>query len=385
MHLNQVLERYLPLISNMLFSAIVFAVGLFYFLLNDDISFERCTFFHWGFYSLAVLSLIIMLNFNRGKSLFLVVINIVSYVLLNYFKNLYGPLLQQSSWFQILNILFPLNILLFYLWQTTKFISSRSLMMLIVILAQYSVVELFVPSETGLNLTFYNINVFAIAGYSIIIIWALVKSIKTGSLFDYTVLYSSISTCIGFYCSSTPQGLSLFFFLSMLMLTAYLIYTLIYNHFYDELTGFYSRNSYLIQSKHFPLKYSLGIVSIDNYDKLRLTFGRAKQEIITSLIAEMIQEQAQEETIFRYAPDQFIVLYKKLDKKETVSHIDNIRRNIAGASFTWSDSQKPLKLTVSCSVAEKKRSDTSAVEVLMRADKAMRKTLKFSHNVTSQG
>ena len=92
-----------------------------------------------------------------------------------------------------------------------------------------------------------------------------------------------------------------------------------------------------------------------------------------------------DETVFRYAPDQFIVLYKKQDKKQAFNHLENIRRAIAGLSFSWSNKQKPIKLTVSCSVAEKKRSDSGAVEVLLRADKAMRKTLKFSHNVTSQG
>ena len=164
-----------------------------------------------------------------------------------------------------------------------------------------------------------------------------------------------------------------------------LVFTLTYNRFYDETTGFYSRNSYLIKSKNFPFKYNLGIISIDNYDKLLKTFGYKKQKILTNLIAEVVQELTSEEVVFRYAADQFVVLYKDKDNKESFTHLDNIRRIIAGLNFSWSAKEQPIKLTVSCSLAEKKRSDAGALEVLMRADKAMRKTLKFSHNVTSKG
>jgi diguanylate cyclase (GGDEF)-like protein len=102
-------------------------------------------------------------------------------------------------------------------------------------------------------------------------------------------------------------------------------------------------------------------------------------------VAEVIQELTSEEVVFRYAQDQFVVLYKDKDNKEAFSHIDNIRRIIAGISFSCAPKQEAIRLTVSCSLAEKKRSDAGALEVLMRADKAMRKTLTFTHNVTSKG
>ena len=92
-----------------------------------------------------------------------------------------------------------------------------------------------------------------------------------------------------------------------------------------------------------------------------------------------------EEVVFRYAADQFVILYKDKDNKEAYTHLDNIRRVIAGLSFSCSSKGQPIKLTVSCSLAEKKRSDAGAIDVLVRADKAMQKTLKFSHNVTSRG
>lgn len=385
MRLQQTLEKHLPTVSNMLFPAFVFAAILFTFLLDENIDNDWGLFFHWSFLFMAFLNFVIMLNFNYGKSLLLVLLNLISYITLNYLKNRFGTDFNTTFDFQALCVLYPFNVGLFYFWHERKFISRRSLSMLVVFLLQFGFVEN-IDNPNILSYSIWqNINLLALICYGSVFLLLLFKSIQYGRLFDYCVMYVLLSSACGFYYSAKPFAVSMFFFVSMLCLTVYLLYTLVYNHFYDNTTGFYSRNSYLIQSKHFPLKYSLGIISIDNYDKLALTFGRKKQKIITSLIADVIQEMTADEVVFRYAADQFIVLYKKFDKKEAIAHLDNIRRTIAGLSFSWSTSQKPLKLTVSCSVSEKKRSDSGAVEVLMRADKAMRQTLKFSHNVTSQG
>lgn len=314
-----------------------------------------------------------------------IICNILCYVLINYIKREYGTDFSQTIWFNYLIILFPLNIILFYAYGRFRFISSKSLHIIMIILFEYGVVEVLGEHNIKLILMVGKINILAIALYLGFILLFLIKSIKANNLYNYSTLYSSIATATAIYFSNSPSGLSLFFFVSQLIIFIDLVFTLTYTYFYDETTGFYSRNSYLIKSKNFPFKYNLGIISIDNYDKLLKTFGYKKQKILTNLIAEVIQELTAEETVFRYAQDQFVVLYKDKDNKESFTHLDNIRRIIAGLSFSWSAKQQPIKLTVSCSLAEKKRSDSGALEVLMRADKAMRKTLKFSHNVTSRG
>ena len=385
MRLQLILEKYIPLIGNMLAPAFITTVATFCYLLYGGFSFDTGEIFHWCFYFCCLLSFIILLNFNICRQLFILIVTCLAYIIINYLKSRFDSEFNQSIWFGYLCALFPFNILFFYIYPGRKFMSSQTLIMIMVVLLEYWICELLGKYNINIVYSFYGMNVVAVLGFASLLIYSCINAVRTGSLWDYSVLYSSMSLSLGFYYSSDASGLSMFFFISQLILSVYLIYSLIYRHFYDELSGFFSRNSYLMQSKNFPLKYSLGIISIDNYDKLALTFGVKKQQIITSLIAGVLQEIITEETVFRYAPDQFIVLYKTLDKKEAFNHLEDIRRTIAGASFAWSDKQKPIKLTVSCSVSEKKRSDSGAVEVLMRADKAMRKTLKFSHNVTSQG
>ena len=317
--------------------------------------------------------------------MFCLIVNLIAYVLINQIKREYGAEFEQTICFGYLMILLPLNLLIFYILGRFRFLSVRSLQLVMLILLEYGIADVLNKHNINLNISFLGVNILSCFFYFLLILIAFIKSVNSNRNYDYTFMYVAISTATGLYFAENSTGLSMFFFIAQLIIFIDLVYTLTYNHFYDETTGFYSRNSYLLKSKHFPFKYNLGIVSIDNYDKLQKTFGYKKQKILTNLIAEVIQELTPEEEVFRYAADQFVVLYKDKDNKESFAHLDNIRRIIAGLSFSWSIKQKPIKLTVSCSLAEKKRSDASSIEVLMRADKAMQKTLKFSHNVTSRG
>ena len=384
MRFQQILEKYLPVISEMLAPAIFFAVILFTFLCLGEFAYSTAKIFHGFFYFFAVLGIIVMLNFNIAKMLFFNLTIVLAYIIINYLKNRYGPEFNTTSWYNYLAILTPCNLLGFYLCYPRKFISRQTLMFVMILSLQCAVIEKIALFDINI-IMINNINIISQTAFAVLLLTSFVKSVKSGNIYDYSILYASLATWLGFCNSSVASGLSVFFFTAQSILISSLIYSLVYSHFYDDSTGFYNRNSYLIRSKNFPLKYSLGIVSIDNYDKIGLSFGKQKQAVITSLMAEQIHEIASGETIFRYAPDQFIILYKTFDKKEAFAHLDEIRRTIARNSFAFSPKQKAIKLTVSCSVAEKKRSDAGAVEVLMRADKAMRKTLKFSHNVTSQG
>lgn len=385
MRLQHILEKYLPLISGMLVPAMIFAVGLLWFLAAGGFDFGIAGIFHWFFYGLGLFNLLVLLNFNRGKPLFFTIIIILSYVLLNYFKQRFGADFASTVWYRDLEVLVPLNLLVFYWLGNRHFFGRTSLWMLLGIISQYTIVEFLGRYDFSVSFVWHDINLPSVVAFVALTGCALFYAVKDGRFADYGILFASLSIWSGFYNAAEASGLSIFFFMAQFELSISLIYTLIHNHYYDETTGFFSRNSYLLQSRHFPLKYSLGIISIDNYDKLATTLGHNKMNRIIVMLAGILEDMNPEDHIYRYGNDEFIVIYKRLDKKEAFKHLDDIRRNIAGVAFEYAQGKKPLKLTVSCSVAEKKRSDSGAVEVLVRADKALRQTLKFSHNVTSQG
>lgn len=385
MRLQQTLEKYLPLIGGMLFPAVVFTAGTLSFLSDGNFSEHGKILLHAGFYFLCLADLILLLYFNRSKSLFFMVVVFLAYIGINYLKNSFETDFMQTVWYKNLRVFLPVNLLFFYIDSGKRFLSRRSLVTVLVLMLEFSIFEFLGRAEISLSFMWRGIDAVSSFFFAVLMLTALTNAVKNGGLYDYSVLFAVFCIAFGLCFSPSASGLCLFFFMAQLFLTVFVAYTLLYNRYYDASTGFYSRSSYLLHAKNFPLKYSLGLFCIDSYDKITATIGQKNAENVAKMVASVLENEVPEDNIYRYAPDQFIVIYKKLDKKETFNRLDEIRRLVAGLGFEYSASQRPLKLTLSCSVAERKRSDAGAVEVLLRADKAMRKTLQFSHNVTSQG
>ena len=163
-----------------------------------------------------------------------------------------------------------------------------------------------------------------------------------------------------------------------------IIHSIYYNTFKDALTSLPSRKSYMIQSNSFPLKYSIGVVSIDNYDEMKNMFGRKDRDVLVRMIAGKIIEEFGEENLYRYSADEFILIFKNENKNESGEHLEQIRRSIASAEFVLNNRKKSIKLTVSTCVSEKKRSDANSIEVLYRIRKTLQKANEFSHNVSTK-
>lgn len=385
MRLQRILEKYLPLIGNMLIQAFLLAGGLFVFLAHDGLPWKTALLWHGGFYLSCLVTLLLAMHFNRARPLFWVAVVTVAYILINQLKMQSNNDLLHNVSFNNLVAVLPFNLLLLYLASPHRLLGRRSIVLLVFLLVEYTLGEWFTRLNLSVALVFQDINLTSVIGFALLIGWAFVLSVKDGRLYDYTILLASISIGLGVYNAAIPSGVSLFFGLAQILTVGAFVYHLIYGFLYDEQTGLPNHHTYRLQSRHFPLKYTLTLISIDSYDKLAKGLGSKRLGVLTALVADIIVEHLNEEKIYRYAADKFVIIYKQFDKKETIAAAEDIRRAIAGVSFALGKHQKPLKLTVSCSVADKKRSDANASEVLMRAEKAMQETLKFTSNVTSQG
>ena len=382
------LEKTIPLIGNMFLPAFLFAVALLSFYLCGDYSSGTTGFLHIGFYLLNFGGFLALLYFNRAKPVFLLLIMVISYTLINLFKHQSPETYISSAAYISLCSLVPINLLFFYFWPRRPLFAKINVWFLLGIFAQYALAEHLARSNIGLGFFLFSapssLNIFAVGMFLIVLGIILVNAIRSGSITDYNFFFSFLALMLSFYYSDTASGLSVFSFCAVLCLLSALAQNLYNETYKDTLTGLDSRNSYMIHAKNFPLKYSIGIVSIDDYDKLGTNFGRRIRNILTKLIAEKIIELEKDEAIYRYADDEFVIVYKSLDKKEGFERLEIIRRAIASAQFQFSPRKKPIKLTVSASISEKKRSDANSFEVLVRADKALQKTRAFSHNVTSK-
>lgn len=382
-------EKIIPLIIHMLFPAFLFGSCLLTFYLSAPFDNQTASGMHIFFYIVSFAAVIILLYFNLNKSLFFILSITVAYILINLLKNLYGEAYSDTAAYQNLSALLPVNLIFFYFWPNRRFLSQNTVFLLLGFFAEFALAEHLSRAGIAISLPIEvpgigPFNFFSFAFFTVLFGCTFINAVRCGDIWNYNAMFAGLFTGCGLYYSVTASGLTIFLLGAVICLLLSISQNIYLETYRDPLTGLYSRNSFIIHSKKFPLKYSLGIVSIDDYDKLALNFGRRTQNTLIKLITGKLLELEKEESIYRYSPDEFVIVYKNLDKNETFEQIETIRRAVASALFEYSPRKKALKLTISGAVSEKKRQDLNSFEVLVRARKVLQKTRSFSHNVTSK-
>lgn len=381
-------EKIIPLIANMLIPAAFFGFALLWFYLGAPFENDTSVGMHIFFYILSFLCTIILLYFNLNKSLFILLSIVVSYVLINLLKKIGTETYVATAAYQNLSFFLPLNLLFFYFWPNHRFFSKNTLYLLLAFFAEFALAEHLSRADIVLNIINQaaesSFNPLSFCLFFIFSCFTFTNAVRHGDIWNYNAFFIGLFCSCGLYYSSAPSGLTVFFLGAIICLLLSITQNIYIETYHDPLTGLYSRNSFIIHVKKLPVKYSFGIVSIDDYDKLADNFGKTTQNTLIKLITSKILEHEKEEIIYRYSNDEFVIIYKNLDRNETFERIETIRRSIASALFEYSPHKKALKLTISGAVSEKKRQDLSAFEVLVRARKTLQKTRSFSHNVTSK-
>ena len=382
------LQQILPQVHNAQLPALIFGLALLGFYLYGDISTDSMLVFHGLFFFWAVASFAILIYFNRRKPVFYLLATVLAYIFINAFKRLYSLDYLSSPAYQNLCFFIPLNLGLFYFCPNRRLLTRNTVYWLLFILAEYALAE----KLTSLSLTAavyfsadsINLNSLSTVLFCLLTIACFWRAIATGSIMDSALAYAGLNIFAGFYYSSSPAALTIFFCAATTTICYAVSKHIYYTTYTDIVTGLPGRNAYLKQSKSFPLKYSLGIICIDNFEHLQQVFGRRGSNALALMISMRLLETDNENPVYRCSEDEFVIIFKNEDKKEGFERLEKIRRAIASAEFMLSNRKKGLKLTVSCCVSEKKRSDDNSLEVLLRARKALQKTYQFTQNVTTK-
>ena len=386
---NISLDKILPLLKNTFLPALIFGAGIVGFYAAEPFPEAPLLTLHSLFYVLCFTVFLILLYFDTRKPAFFIFITLLSYILINYIKKTYGDDYQTSAEYLNLCFFVPVNLIFFYFLPENKLLCKENVWLLLSVFAQFAIAEKLsaaglAPSWNLDGVSADGLNSLSLLLFLLMLSAFFIHASISGSIGSTALLFGSFGIFLGFYYSRFPSALTVFFASAMLGITVAVIQDIYYTSYRDVLTGLFGRNAFIVNAKNFPLKYSVGIVCIDDYDKLGQVFGRSGQNALTKMIAGRITETEFENQIYRYTPDEFVIIFKKEDKNESFDRLEKIRRAIASAEFMLARRKKPIKLTVSCAVSEKKRSDANAVEVLVRAHKALQKTYKFTQNVTSK-
>lgn len=377
-----------PQIQNSLLPAFIFACALLGYFIYGEISPLARNNLHIIFWFSALTSIGILSYFNRRKPLFFMLVIILSYIIINWLKRRYS--LDYLSTTGYINLCFfaPLNLALFYFLRNQKLFISQNFWLLVLIFFQFTLGEYFDKNNIFISFNSeadgINLNSLSVLLFLLFLIAAFIKCNLSGYIEDTALFFCGLNIFAGFYYSASSTALCIFFSAAAVTLMTGTINNLRYIFKYDFLTGLSSRRAYLKESAKFPMKYSLALICLDNYENLYKVFGQFKTKKLIQMLANRLSELEPENPLYRYSADEFILVFKNDNLKQSYEKLEAIRKEIAASEFMFTHRQKGLKLTISGCVSEKKRSDTNATEVLVRARKTLQKTYQFTQNLISK-
>lgn len=383
------IERILPLIKNIFVPAVLFGITLICFYAWNSVSLPTLKALHGIFYITCFASFMTLLYFNQRQQAFYILLMTLSYIIINQLKTIFGADYLTTAYYINLCFLLPLNILTFAYIPDTKLLTRVNIFLLLGIFAQFSLGEFLGQADLKINLNlldghFGDISTLGFICFIAVLSIFFITASQSGTILDYAGFFYTLSLLLGMLYSANPTALTFFYGCGALILLSGLIQNLYYNTHKDILTGLRSRYSYMINAKTFPLKYSIGVICIDDYAHMLQVFGRRDRDKLTRMITSKIIEEEGEENLYRYNEDEFILIFKNENKTQSFERLEKIRRSIASAEFILNNRRKSIKLTISTCVSEKKRSDATSMEVLYRIRKTLQKANEFSHNISSK-
>ncbi|MBQ8436190.1 MAG: GGDEF domain-containing protein [Alphaproteobacteria bacterium] len=377
-----------PLLHNMLLPALITTGGVLFFYAHDGLTLSARQSFHIIFYFISFAVIILLFYFNSNKGIFFILSLLIGYTCLNRIKYNYPEDFLFMPEYINLCFFMPIALLIFGSIPENKLLTKSNIYFLLLFFAVYAFGELSSHGQLSITTGFLPTG-GSISGLSLIIfilcnIYYYIRTIIYGKILDYSFFFASLLCLFGFYYSEHSSGAILFFTLSVLIIFLGLAEEIHNNIYKDNLTGFASRNAFVIHSKKFPLKYSVGLIRIDNYTNLHKAFGKHGRKNLIRMISERISSVGTNALIYRYGEDELVAIFKNEGKNIAFEQMEQIRRSVASADFYLRKHKKPIKLTISGCVSEKKRSDINTLETLTRVRKSLQKTSSFSCNITSK-
>ena len=339
---------------------------------------------HYFFYGLVFLSLSTLYFVNRSKPFLTILTGTICYILLNNLKISLGENFVHSAEYLWLCFLLPLNLAVFYFLPPSKLKNIRNFYLLLFTLA-----ELVFVQKCGsfiLQIPYIEVKAGCMPMWSAIVWILFLVPLALDISFRNTIVntglfYADMSLFFGLMHADEASACTTFFFAFALILFFTAFWNLRHQYRYDYLDGVESYQAYLSQAKNkFPFKYTIGLLCIDNRQKIFEKTGKQKFKVLEQLIVDKIKEFPYEIEVFRHEKNELILLFKNETAKQVMDYAEEIRRSFAGAEFIFADNDS-LKISVSICVSEKTRKDLNAAEVINRAHNTLQKANALNSNI----
>ena len=340
---------------------------------------------HYAVYAVSFLSLSVLYFINRSKPFLTLLTGVACYLLLNNLKITEGDNFVVSADYIWLCFLLPLNLAVFYFLPPTRLKNARNYYLLLITLAELAFAQNSGDFITDVPYVNTNIGTMPLIASGIWIVLLIMMALDISfrdTVVNTGLFYADSALFFGLMYAESASACTTFFFVFALILSVTAFLDLYRLYRYDYLTGVGSYQSYISQANgKFPFKYTIGLLCIDNREKIFSSLGEHKMKMLEQMIVDQIKESQYETEIFRHQPNELILVFKNETAKHVIDYVDDIRRMLAGSEFIFSDKES-IKLTVSVCVSEKTRKDLNAAEVINRAHNTLKKANALNSNIS---
>ena len=380
-------EKIIGLNKKSILPAVVIGAFILYFFSISEYTETSYHTMHNIFLFSAISAAILSVYTHLTRCLMSVSVIYVNYMVINNIRYVYGEDYMFSAGYNIwTTFLLPNLVLAFYLFKK-EYMHKYWSLFYIFILSQTAIIEkLQNHSIEADSYYFYkhigmlNYPAFYISLGCIIIF--LISYINKGRILTSAALNGSLSLFLAVLMSDNLFAYGLFTAAAAIIWLVSSLYYIYYTQYMDEELSIHNYNSFLYETERkFPLKYSISLMYIDEYERLKKRFGTHKMLILKKMFLQRIQNCNPEIRVYNYKSDSFVLAFP--NKNLTESHIEaeDVRRALAKSVFVF-NANNHLQLTVSQCVSEKKRTDADAAAVLARAEENLQKACRFTRNIT---
>ncbi|MBP5698674.1 MAG: hypothetical protein J6W96_04025 [Alphaproteobacteria bacterium] len=373
--------------KNAFLPLVVIGSFLVYFFSVSDFSEETYHSVHLFFMLTSLITLIAAIFFKIPSLVLSISVIYISYLIINNTRYTYGEDYMFSSGYNIWSMLILPNLLaIYFIFSKKKFHKYWSIFYVFLFMETALIEKLLNQSIDADSYFFYkHLGMFNYPALGISILCLLIliiKQITKGQILNASMLFSSTAVFIGIYFSDDLFAFSLFFWSAAVITLVSTLYYAYYVKYKDEELGISNMKSFYIESeKKYPLKYSVALMYIDEYERLIKRFGASKAVILKKMFLMRIHKAKPEVLIYNYKPDALILTFMNMSVNESFEQAEDIRRLLAKSIFIFNENNH-LQLTVSQCISEKKRSDADALAVLERAEENLQKACQFTRNIT---
>lgn len=365
----------------------VMGAFLVYFFSISEFSETAYHSMHIVFLIVAILAMVVSASFKVPCITMSSFVIIISYIIINSLRYVYGEDYMFSSGYNIWCMcLFPDLLLAYVCFHHNKPYKYWSWFYIFILLQTALIERLQTHNIDADSYYFYkHIGVFNYPALYIAVFCILslfIHQVICGHILSATNLGVSIMIFMSVLLSDNLYAFCLFFLAAALINLLSVSYYAYYTLYRDEELEIANVKAFTLDAeKKYPLKYSVVLMYIDEYNRLTKRFGTAKIRVLKKMFLERIHKVKPSALVYNYKDDALIIVFKNTNAAEGFNIAEEIRRTIAKSIFIFNENNR-VQLTVSQCVSEFRRSDAGAMGVLNRAEENLKKACKFTRNIT---